>query len=129
QGYGRAHRPGPLRGRYTMILSEVSVRRPVFAIMMTAALIVLGAVSYETLGLDLMPKTDSPVVNVNFSLPGASAEEVETQITKPIEEAVNTISGIDELRASSDRGGGDLTITFTLARDIESAVQDVRDKI
>ena len=112
-----------------MILSEVSVRRPVFAIMMTAALIVLGAFSYEELGLDLMPKTDSPVVNVNFSLPGASAEEVETQITKRIEEAVNTISGIDELRASSDRGGGDLTITFTLERDIESAVQDVRDKI
>ncbi len=112
-----------------MILSDVSVKRPVFAIMMTAALIVLGAFSYQELGLDLMPKTDSPVVNVNFNLPGASAEEVETQITKRIEEAVNTISGIDELRASSDRGGGNVRITFKLEREIEAAVQDVRDKL
>ena len=57
-----------------MILSDVSVKRPVFAIMMTAALIVLGAVSYLDLGLDLMPKTDNPVVSVNAMLPGASAE-------------------------------------------------------
>ena len=89
-----------------MKLAEVSVKRPVFAIMMTAALIVLGAFSYKDLGLDLMPKTDSPDVNVQVQLPGASAEEVETQITKRIEEAVNTISGIDELRANSNQGQG-----------------------
>ena len=65
-----------------MILSDVSVKRPVFAIMMTAALIVLGGFSYQQLGLDLMPKTDSPQVNVNVQLPGASSEEIETQITK-----------------------------------------------
>jgi hydrophobic/amphiphilic exporter-1 (mainly G- bacteria), HAE1 family len=112
-----------------MILSDVSVKRPVFAIMMTAALLVLGAVSYESLGLDLMPKTDNPVVTVNANLPGASAEEIETQITKRIEEAVNTISGIDELRASSDQGNARVTITFTLEREIETAVQDVRDKL
>src|SRR5262245_52625466 len=112
-----------------MKLAEVSVNRPVFAIMMTAALIVLGAVSYESLGLDLMPKTDAPVVSVNANLPGASAEEIETQITKRIEEAVNTISGIDELRASSDQGNSRVTINFTLERDIESATQDVRDKV
>src|ERR687885_232794 len=112
-----------------MKLAEVSVKRPVFAIMMTAALIVLGAVSYESLGLDLMPKTDAPVVSVQAQLPGASAEEIETQITKRIEEAVNTISGIDELRASSDQGMSRVTITFTLERDIESATQDVRDKL
>jgi hydrophobic/amphiphilic exporter-1 (mainly G- bacteria), HAE1 family len=112
-----------------MILSDVSVKRPVFAIMMTAALIVLGAVSYESLGLDLMPKTDNPVVTVNANLPGGSAEEIETQITKRIEEAVNTISGIDELRANSDQGNSRVTITFTLERDIETAVQDVRDKL
>ena len=112
-----------------MQLAEVSVKRPVFAIMMTAALIVLGAVSYESLGLDLMPKTDAPVVSVQASLPGASAEEIETTITKRIEEAVNTISGIDELRASSDQGNSRVTITFTLEREIESATQDVRDKL
>src|SRR5258706_2072456 len=112
-----------------MILSEVSVRRPTFAIMMTAALLVLGAFSYRELSLDLMPKTDSPVVNVNTSLPGASAEEVETQITKRVEEVVNTISGIDELRATSDQGSSRVTINFLLERDIEAAVQDVRDKV
>ena len=112
-----------------MNIAEVSVKRPVFAIMMTAALIVLGAVSYQSLGLDLMPKTDAPVVSVQANLPGASAEEIETQITKRIEEAVNTISGIDELRASSDQGNSRVTITFTLERDIESATQDVRDKL
>src|SRR3954452_22130912 len=112
-----------------MILSDVSVKRPVFAVMMTAALIVLGAVSYFGLGLDLMPKTDQPVVTVNVGLPGASAEEVETQVTKRIEEAVNTISGIDELRATSDQGSSRVSITFTLERDIESATQDVRDKL
>src|SRR5437867_902303 len=112
-----------------MKIAEVSVKRPVFAIMMTAALIVLGAASYESLGLDLMPKTDQPVVSVQANLPGASAEEIETTITKRIEEAVNTISGIDELRASSDQGNSHVTITFTLERDIEAATQDVRDKL
>jgi HAE1 family hydrophobic/amphiphilic exporter-1 len=112
-----------------MKIAEVSVQRPVFAVMMTAALIVLGAVSYNSLGLDLMPKTDAAVVSVQANLPGASAEEIETQITKRIEEAVNTISGIDELRASSDQGNSRVTITFTLERDIEAATQDVRDKL
>jgi HAE1 family hydrophobic/amphiphilic exporter-1 len=112
-----------------MKIAEISVKRPVFAIMMTAALIVLGAASYESLGLDLMPKTDAPVVSVQANLPGASAEEIETTITKRIEEAVNTISGIDELRASSDQGNSRVTITFTLEREIEAATQDVRDKL
>jgi len=84
-----------------MMISDVSVKRPVFAIMMTAALLVLGAFSYRELGLDLMPKTDAPVVTVNVNLPGASAEEIETQITKRVEEAVNTISGIDEISSHS----------------------------
>ena len=112
-----------------MIISRVSVQRPVFAIMVSAAIIVVGWFSYRQLGLDLMPKTDVPVVNVNVSLPGASAEEVETQLTKPLEEAVNTINGIDELRASSDPGRANLTISFVLERDIEAATQDVRDKV
>ncbi len=112
-----------------MKLADVAVRNPVFAVMLAAALIVLGFFSYGQLGLDLMPKTDVPVVNVNVWLPGASAEEVETQLTKPIEEVVNTISGIDELRASSDQGSARVTIIFTLERDIEAATQDVRDKV
>ena len=112
-----------------MIISRVSVQRPVFALMISAAIIVIGWFSYRQLGLDLMPKTDVPVVNVQVQLPGASAEEIETALTKPLEEAVNTINGIDELRASSDPGRAYLNISFVLERDIESATQDVRDKI
>ena len=112
-----------------MKLADVSIRRPVFAVMMSLALVVLGYFSFRQLGVDLMPKTDSPMVFVQTRLPGASAEEVETQITKPIEEIVNTISGIEELRASSDMGSSRVVITFVLERNIEDAVQDVRDKV
>jgi len=112
-----------------MILADVSVRRPVFAVMMSAALIVLGWFSYRELGLDLMPRTDNPTVSVRTSLSGASAEEIETTITKSIESAVNTINGIDELRCSSSQGSGNCTITFVLEREIEAATQDVRDKV
>jgi hydrophobic/amphiphilic exporter-1 (mainly G- bacteria), HAE1 family len=112
-----------------MKLADVSVRRPVFAVMMSVALVVLGWFSYGELGLDLMPRTDSPTVNVRASLPGASAEEIETTITRPIEAAVNTINGIDELRCSSNQGNGNCTITFVLEREIEAATQDVRDKV
>ena len=96
--------------------------------MMSAAIVVLGSRPTAS-SLDLMPKTDAPVVFVQTSLPGASAEEVETQITKPIEEVVNTIAGIDELRSSSQQGGSRVIIMFVLERDIEAAVQDVRDKV
>jgi HAE1 family hydrophobic/amphiphilic exporter-1 len=112
-----------------MKLADVSIRRPVFAFMMSAAIVVLGLASYTKLGLDLMPKTDSPVVFVQTSLPGASAEEIETQITKPIEEVVNTIAGIDELRSGSQQGSSRVIIMFVMERDIEAAVQDVRDKV
>jgi HAE1 family hydrophobic/amphiphilic exporter-1 len=97
--------------------------------MMAAALVLLGLFSYRELGLDLMPNVDSPVVSVSVALRGASAEEIETEITKPVEQAVNTISGVRELRATSDQGSSRVSITFSLERDIESAVQDVRDKI
>ncbi len=112
-----------------MKIADVSVQRPVFALMISAALVVLGWFSYRSLGVDLMPKTDVPVVTVFVALPGASAEEIESQITKPLEEVVNGIAGIDELSATSDQGSARVTITFTLEREIETAVQDVRDKV
>jgi hydrophobic/amphiphilic exporter-1 (mainly G- bacteria), HAE1 family len=112
-----------------MKLADVSIRRPVFAVMMSAAVVVLGIAAYNQLGLDLMPKTDMPTVMVRTSLPGASAEEIETQITKPVEAAVNTIAGIDELSSSSQQNGSMVRITFVLEREIEAAVQDVRDKV
>jgi hydrophobic/amphiphilic exporter-1 (mainly G- bacteria), HAE1 family len=112
-----------------MKLADVSIRRPVFAFMMSAAIVVLGLASYSNLGLDLMPKTDMPRVFIRTSLPGASSEEIESQITKPVEEVVNTIAGIDELRSGSNQGNSQVVIQFVLERDIESAVQDVRDKV
>ena len=78
-----------------MNLADISIKRPVFATMMVMALVVLGAFSYFRLGVDLYPNVDFPIVTVNTKLRGASPEEIETSITKPVEEAVNTISGID----------------------------------
>jgi len=97
--------------------------------MMSMALVTLGIFSYRTLGVDLMPKTEAPNVNVQIPLPGASVEEVETSLTKPVEEVVNTINGIDELRTNSNQGGMNANITFVLERDMDSAIQDVRDKV
>jgi HAE1 family hydrophobic/amphiphilic exporter-1 len=112
-----------------MKLADVSINRPVFAIMMSLALVTLGIFSYRTLGVDLMPKTDQPTVNVNVQLPGASAEEIESSIAKKVEENVNTINGIDELRTNSNQGSMQANITFNLERDMEAAIQDVRDKL
>src|SRR5262245_55505309 len=112
-----------------MKLAEVSIRRPVFAIMLSLALVTLGIFSYRTLGADLMPKTDCPQVNVRVSWPGASPEEIETQVAKPIEEAINTVNGIDELRMEARRGEVWGNISFVLERDMDAAIQDVRDKV
>src|SRR5947207_7185155 len=112
-----------------MKIADVSINRPVFAIMMSLALVTLGVFSYRTLGVDLMPKTDAPNVNVQISLPGASVEEVETTLSKPVEESLNTINGIDELRTNSNRGGMNANITFSLERNMDAAIQDVRDKM
>ncbi len=105
------------------------IRRPVLATMLTALLLVLGAFSYARLGVDLMPKIEFPIVTVTTIWKGASPEEVEAQITKPIEEAVNTAAGIDELRSSSMEGVSRVVIRFQLERPIAQAVQDVRDRV
>jgi hydrophobic/amphiphilic exporter-1 (mainly G- bacteria), HAE1 family len=112
-----------------MKIADVSINRPVFAIMMSLALVTLGIFSYRTLGVDLMPKTDQPTVQVRVQLPGASAEEVESSITKTVEETVNTVNGIDELRTNSNQGNMQSQITFNLERNMDSAIQDVRDKM
>ncbi|HYR43164.1 MAG TPA: efflux RND transporter permease subunit [Terriglobia bacterium] len=112
-----------------MKIADVSINRPVFAIMMSLALVTLGLFSYRTLGVDLMPKTDQPTVNVQVLLPGVSAEEAESSLAKKVEENVNAINGIDELRTNSGQGGASANITFNFERDMESAIQDVRDKL
>lgn len=110
-------------------LAEICIRRPVFATMLILALIVLGWFSYAQLGVDLFPRVDFPTITVTTTLPGASPEEVETGITKRIEEAVNTIEGIDELRSTSAEGVSQVFITFVLERPSDGAAQDVRDRI
>ncbi len=91
--------------------------------------IVLGIVAYFELGVDLFPKVDFPVVSVTAALPGASAEEMESSVTKPLEEVINSISGIDELRSITREGQSTVIIRFVLEKDGDVAAQEIRDKI
>src|SRR5918999_4698763 len=110
-------------------LAEICIRRTVFAAMIVLSLVVVGAASYFRLGVDRFPSVDLPTVSVRTSLPGASAEEMETLVSQPIEEAVNTVDGIDELRSISGAGTSLVIATFKLDRDLETAAQDVRDRV
>lgn len=110
-------------------LAEICIRRPVFATMLILALVVIGLDSYRKLGVDFFPKVEFPFVSITTVLPGASPEEVESQVTKVLEEAVNTISGIDELNSTSAEGVSIITIGFVLEKDPEIAAQEVRDKV
>ncbi|MGE5849937.1 MAG: efflux RND transporter permease subunit, partial [Candidatus Methylomirabilota bacterium] len=112
-----------------MFLAEICVRRPVFTTMLIMALVVMGWFSYDRLGLDLLPKIDRPTITITTRLAGASPEEMETQVTKPIEEVVNTINGLEELRSTTSEGNSRVVAVFALERDPDVAAQDVRDKI
>ncbi|HEX8652028.1 MAG TPA: efflux RND transporter permease subunit [Pyrinomonadaceae bacterium] len=110
-------------------LAEICIKRPVFAAMIVLALVVVGAASFFRLGIDRFPAVDLPTVSVRTNLPGASPEETESEITRPIEEVVNTIEGIDQLRSVSGPGASFVIVTFDLDRDIDTAAQDVRDRV
>ena len=110
-------------------LASICIRRPVFATVLTLVLLVFGTVGYLNLGLDRFPKIDFPIITVTTRLPGSASEEVETEITDKIEEAVNTTSGIDELRSVSSEGISQVFITFVLEKDADIAAQEVRDKV
>jgi HAE1 family hydrophobic/amphiphilic exporter-1 len=110
-------------------LVDACIRRPVFATMIIATLVVIGISSWFKLGVDRFPSVDLPTVNVRTTLAGASTEEMETLVSQKIEEAVNTVDGIDELRSISTNGSSVVLITFALSRDIDSAAQDVRDRV
>lgn len=112
-----------------MWLADTSVKRPVFATMMVLALVVLGVVSYPSIGVDLFPKVDLPIVNIVTRLKGASPEIMDIDVTDKIEEAVNTINGVKTITSTSTEGNSVITIEFVLERDIDMAVQDVREKI
>ena len=110
-------------------LAAISVKRPVFASVLILSLTVVGAVAFTQLGVDRFPKVDFPTVVVTTRLPGAAPEEVETEITDKIEEAVNTISAIDELRSNSSEGISQVVISFLLEKDADIAAQEVRDRV
>jgi hydrophobic/amphiphilic exporter-1 (mainly G- bacteria), HAE1 family len=110
-------------------LAEVCVRRPVFATMLIAAITVVGGVSFFTLGVDRYPRVETPVVSVTTTNPGATPENMETEITDRIEAAVNTVAGIDELRSTSTEGRSRVTISFDLSKDADVAAQEVRAKV
>jgi HAE1 family hydrophobic/amphiphilic exporter-1 len=112
-----------------MILADICVRRPVFATMLIGSLVVAGWFSYKSLSLDLFPKVDMPVVTVTTTLSGAGPEEMEAQVTKPIEEVINTVSGIDELRSITREGLSQIIVQFELEKDLGIAAQEVRDKV
>jgi hydrophobic/amphiphilic exporter-1 (mainly G- bacteria), HAE1 family len=110
-------------------LAEICIRRPVFAMMIILTLVVVGMAGYLTLGVDRFPSVDVPIVRINARLAGASPAEMESQISQPIEEVVNTIEGIDELRSVNGSGSSFVVATFDLSRDIDVAAQDVRDRV
>jgi HAE1 family hydrophobic/amphiphilic exporter-1 len=111
------------------MLSELCVRRPVFATMLVMSLVVLGIFSFRDLGVDLFPKADPATVNVSLSLPGTSPDEMATSVVEPMEETLSGIAGIDELSARLNEGSAQITIRFVLERDINDAANDVREKV
>ncbi|MBI5535652.1 MAG: efflux RND transporter permease subunit [Deltaproteobacteria bacterium] len=110
-------------------LAALSVRRPVFASVLILVVLVVGIAGYSKLGVDRFPKIDFPVVTVITRLPGAAPEDVETEISDKVEEAINTISGIDELRSISSEGVSQVVVTFVLEKNVDVAAQEVRDRI
>jgi len=112
-----------------MWLADTSVKRPVFATMVIMALVVLGIVSYPNIGVDLLPKIDFPIVTVTTTLKGASPDVMDVDVTDKIEGAVNTINGVKTITSTSYEGMSRTTIEFVLERNIDQAVQDVREKV
>src|SRR5262249_26000444 len=112
-----------------MSIWDICIRRPVFTLMLVSAPVVLGLASYFRLGVDLVPNVDLPVVTITTTLRGASVEEMESGVTKPIEEIVNTISGIDELRSTTKEGFSQVVIQFVLEKNGAVAAQEADAKV
>ena len=112
-----------------MKLAEICVRHPVFTVMLIAFLVTLGIFSYRGLAVDLFPKADPATVNVRVQLPGATPDEMVTGVVLPLEDAISSVSGIDEMSVYASEGSADITCTFVLERDIDGAAQDVREKV
>ena len=112
-----------------MNLSELSIKRPVFAVVCSIVIIIFGAIGYSFLGVREYPAIDPPVVNVRTSYTGANAEIIEQQVTEPIEKAVNGVEGVKNITSSSSQGSSSITVEFELGVDLEKAANDVREKV
>ena len=110
-------------------LAQICVHRPVFATVIVLLLTVIGGFSFFTLGVDRFPKIDLPTVTVSTTNTGAAPQEMENEVTDPLEGAVNTVTGIDQMTSNSSLGRSQITITFVLEKDPEVAAQEVRDKV
>ncbi len=112
-----------------MLLSDVSVRRPVFATVLSALIVAFGVLSFGSLPLRELPDVDPPIVSISTQYPGASSAVIENRITKPLEDRLNGIEGIRTIEATSTDGSSNITIEFHLSREIEDAANDVRERI
>ena len=112
-----------------MNISELSIRRPVLALVMTIIIILFGLIGYTYLGVREYPSVDNPIISVNCSYPGANADVIENQITEPLEQNINGIPGIRSLSSVSSQGSSRITVEFELSVDLETAANDVRDKV
>ena len=112
-----------------MSLSSVSINRPVLATVMAIVILLFGFVGLTFLGIREFPSVDPPIISVDTQYPGANSDVIETQITEPLEQSINGIQGIRSLTSVSRQGGSDITVEFELSVDMESAANDVRDKV
>ncbi|WP_286843186.1 efflux RND transporter permease subunit, partial [Idiomarina sp. UBA4206] len=112
-----------------MLLSDLSVKRPVFATVLNILLVVFGIVAFTMLPLREYPDIDRPIVSIDTDYPGASAEVVETQVTQLVEDRISGIEGIKNISSSSRNGRSSISIEFNLTRDIDAASNDVRERV
>jgi multidrug efflux pump len=112
-----------------MSLSTTSIKRPVLAIVMNLMIIIFGVIGYQFLGVREFPSIDPPIVTVRTNYPGANADIIESQITEPLEKALNSVEGIRSVNSASNQGSSNITIEFNLNVDMERAANDVRDKV
>src|SRR5213594_5279174 len=119
--------PSPVAGG--LGIADLCISRPVFATMINLFFVVLGWFSFRQIGIDQFPNVELPIVTVTTTLRGASPEEMETSVTRPLEEIINTVQGIDELSSVTLEGISQITAQFVLERNRDIAAQDVRDKV
>ena len=112
-----------------MFLSDVSIRRPVLASMLSLAIVLFGAIGYSRLGVREYPDIDPAIISVSTFLPGANPRVVESAVTDILEEELSTVEGLKTLSSASTEESSNITLEFSLGRDVESAAQDVRDKV